>query len=181
MSRIATRSRSTIAAVFLLAVAVGIGATTLAATAAPAPHERPLAVPACSSSTLVNWLNTTGNGTAGSVYYTLNFTNLSSHSCTLKGYPGVSAVSLAAKQIGAAAGRATSSVKTVTIPAGGSAKTLVQVVITGNFTPSDCKAVTAAGFRVYAPNQTGSNVIPFPFSVCSKSSEVSLFVQAVTK
>jgi hypothetical protein len=40
---------------------------------------------ACVASQLVVWLDTAGNGAAGSVYYTLKFTNLSSHS---KATPG---------------------------------------------------------------------------------------------
>jgi len=48
-------------------------------------------------------MDTQGDGAAGSVYYTLQFTNLSGHACTLRGYPGVSAVSLSGHQLGAPA------------------------------------------------------------------------------
>jgi hypothetical protein len=39
------------------------------------------------------------------VYYTLRLTNLATVPCSLRGYPGVSAVDLAGKQLGSAAGR----------------------------------------------------------------------------
>jgi hypothetical protein len=62
-------------------------------------------VPSCATANLDVWLNTEGSGAAGSTYYNLNFTNLSSHTCTLRGYPGVSGVTQAGIQLGSAAGR----------------------------------------------------------------------------
>ena len=59
----------------------------------------------CTTANLDVWLNTMGNGAAGSVYYNLNLTNLSAGTCTLYGYPGVSAVTQAGIQLGSAAGR----------------------------------------------------------------------------
>src|SRR5438067_13911021 len=50
--------------------------------------------PRCANSQLVVWLDTQGNGAAGSITYDIELTNLSGHRCTLFGYPGVSAVSL---------------------------------------------------------------------------------------
>ena len=47
--------------------------------------------------------NGAGGGTAGSVFYKVRFTDLSGHTCTLMGFPKVSAVNLVGKQIGAAA------------------------------------------------------------------------------
>src|SRR5271155_655889 len=60
--------------------------------------------PRCTTSELVVWLNTRGSGTAGSTYYDLEFTNLSSHTCSIVGYPGVSALNFAGQQLGNAAG-----------------------------------------------------------------------------
>ncbi|MDQ6778933.1 MAG: DUF4232 domain-containing protein, partial [Actinomycetota bacterium] len=65
---------------------VGPGAT-VAPTAASTPK--------CATSGLVVWLNTQGNGAAGSIFYALELTNLSGQTCTLNGYAGVSAVDLA--------------------------------------------------------------------------------------
>src|SRR5215472_4306894 len=76
-----------------------------AAAAPAAAHPGHAATPACATSGLDVWLNTQGNGAAGTIYYQLEFTNLSGSSCTLFGFPGVSAVSLTGTQIGNAAFR----------------------------------------------------------------------------
>ena len=65
-------------------------AALLTAVAAPAPAGAARA-PRCATSGLVVWLDTQGDGAAGSIYYKLELTNLSRHTCTLLGYPGVSA------------------------------------------------------------------------------------------
>jgi len=70
----------------------------------PTPSSAAVA-PACTTANLDVWLNTTGNGAAGSSYYNLNLTNLSPHSCSLFGYPGVSAITQAGIQLGSSAGR----------------------------------------------------------------------------
>jgi hypothetical protein len=139
------------------------------------------AQPACASSQLVNWLNTTSNGTAGTIFYELQFTNLG-NTCTLRGYPGVSAVSLSGHQLGKPASRVTGiQLKTLTLKRGATVKAAVGIVDTGAFSSSQCKPVTAAGLRVIAPNTTGSTVIPFPFSACSASGARSLTIRPVTK
>lgn len=162
----------------VLALATGAGAAgSLAGAAGGTPVPR--TAPACTNGQLVNWLNTSGNGYAGGVEYQLQFTNISTHACSLFGFPGVSAVNLAGHQLGAAARRSGNATTRATIAAGGHATAALQIVDTGNFSPSACRAVTAAGLRVYAPNLTSSEVIPFPFSVCSRASTVSLGIQAV--
>jgi len=56
----------------------------------------------------------------------------------------------------------------------------VLITATGNFPLPTCRPVTADGLRVYAPGQTASDVIPFPFSVCSSHHTGSLAVQTTT-
>jgi hypothetical protein len=136
--------------------------------------------PKCATSGLVVWLDTQGNGTAGSIYYTLEFTNLSSHACTLGGYPGVSAVNLAGHQLGSAASRDHTTVpRTVTLAGGASATAVLRIVEAGDFPASTCSQTTAAGLRVYPPNLASAKVVPFPFSACSRTGPVYLTVQAV--
>ena len=67
----------------LAAAAVSLAVTTFPAAAATA------AVPACTSSQLVVWLNSSGSGTAGATYYAIQFTNIAPTSCSMIGYPGV--------------------------------------------------------------------------------------------
>ena len=150
--------------------------------------------PTCATSDLVVWLNTTASGAAGSAYYNVNFTNLSSHSCTLEGYPGVSGISLASTQLGSAAARdAAHPAKLLTLASARTAKGLaaantqnsvtaiLQITDAGNYPASTCAQVTAAGLRVFTPGQTKAKVIPYPFVACSKSGPHYLHVEAIQK
>jgi hypothetical protein len=148
----------------------GAGAATAAAT------------PRCATSGLVVWLNTQGSGAAGSTFYRLEFTNLSTRACTLRGYPGVSAVSLAGRQLGRAASRDNSRTPhLVRLARGSTASAVLRIVNVGNFSTSACHPVTAAGFRVYPPNGVTAKGIPFPFRACSRSGPTFLSVRTVTK
>lgn len=134
------------------------GATTPASSAAPPP---------CQTKGLVVWINTQGNGTAGTDFFTLNFTNLSGHSCVLRGFPGVSAVTLRGGMIGRAAGRDSGqTVRSVTLTNGHTAHAVLGIVDIGAL-PS-CPPTTAAGLRVFPPNQHASKVVPFPFAACGR-------------
>jgi hypothetical protein len=130
----------------------------------------------------VIWLNNEpGGGAAGSVYYKLEFTNLSARPCTLRGYPGVSAVDLAGRRLGAAASReAFSQPSTVTLTRGATATATLRIVEAGNFPASACREVAAAGLRVFPPGQAVSKVVPFPFQVCSRAGQGVLAVRVVT-
>jgi hypothetical protein len=136
--------------------------------------------PRCATSSLVVWLDTQGEGAAGSVFYKLEFTNLSKRACRLFGYPGVSAVDLPGRQLGSAAARNRSfTPRPVTLARGATATAALQIAQALNFPASSCRAVTAAGLRVFPPNQTASKVVPFPFRACSRAGPVYLTVQAV--
>jgi hypothetical protein len=129
------------------------------------------------------WLDTRGDGAAGSTYYKLQLTNLSGHACTLQGFPGVSAVGLAGQQLGRAAARDhTATPRQIRVPNNGKAVAVLRIVNVQNFPRSSCRPVVAAGLRVYPPNQTGSKLVPFPFPACSRSAgPVYLFVRAVQR
>jgi len=162
---------------------LGVAAGALAALAsvlALATAPAGAAAPVCSASSLVVWLDTQGNGAAGSIYYNLEFTNLGRGACTLYGYPGVSAVDLSGRQLGSAARRdAVRPAATVTLAAGGSAYTVLRITEAGNYPGSACGMVTAAGLRVYPPGQTASKLVPYPFSACSRSGPNILSVETV--
>lgn len=167
-----------------LAVLVGLmGATSgVALASSAAPRVTPAAVPGCTSSGLVVWLDTEGNGAAGSFYYSLEFTNLSGHACTMTGAPGVSGVTLAGKQLGAAASRnETGPAKMVTLAPGQNVVSTLRITDTGVYSAAQCGQTTAAGLRVYPPGSTRSKIVPFPFSACSKSGVSYLSVTAVSR
>ena len=152
----------------------------LAAVVAAPSHA---ANPACSSRALDVRLNTQGSGTAaGSSYYKLEFTNRSAHACTLRGYPGVSAIAANGRQLGSAGGRNPAhATRTVTLAHGGSAVAVLQITDAHNFPPASCRLVTAAGIRVYAPGTTQGKTVPFPFPTCAKAGSVTLHTESVQR
>ncbi len=157
------------------------GLAFLLPSGATAVRARSSAAPACRTGGLVVWLSeTAGGGAAGSFYYTLNLTNLSGRSCTLLGYPGVSAVSLAGSQVGASARRESGqAARTVTLANGASATAVLRIVDAGNFPAASCREVYAAGLRVYPPGRRTSKVVPFPFQTCSRGATETLSVRAL--
>jgi hypothetical protein len=180
LSRLGRRSRAVGISIALGSVtAIGL-LTTLGSSAASAAGARAASTPACQTAGLVVWIDTQENGAAGSFFYTLNFTNLSGRTCTLRGYPGVSGVNLTGTQLGAAAGRDTgTAVKTVTLANGQVASTILRIVDVGVLPTSSCRPTTVAGLRVFPPDQRASKVVPFPFPGCSRSGAKYLTVRAV--
>jgi len=148
------------------ALTLGIGAAIWATSSASAA---PAATPACSSSSLSVWVDANqSDGTAGTTYYALEFTNISGKACTLYGYPGVSAVNGSHKQLGDAAARNSRFAKrTVTIPAGGTAHADLGWSDAAVYTTPGCKRVAAAEIKVYPPNQKGARYGFFDLQVCS--------------
>ena len=158
----------------LTAVATTAVFSTLAAMAASgvstvsaAPSATQAAPPACASSGLVTWIDTNGNGAAGTIFYRLQFTNLSGHTCTLRGYPGVSGIDLHGHALGAPAIRQTGPVHRITLTNGATAKALLGIAESSFFPPATCQPATAAGLRVFAPNQSVAKTVPFPFGICT--------------
>jgi hypothetical protein len=152
-------------------------AATLTPVAALAATASPASPPGCATAGLVVWDTPDGVAT-GQIIYTLNFTNLSGHRCTLDGFPGVSAVDLAGGQLGKAAGWSGHPGK-VTLANGATATAHLQIADVYNYS-SGCNPVTAAGLRVYPPNQAASKIIPFPFEACSSGGPVYMSAGPVT-
>lgn len=155
-------------------------ASALASASSPAT-ARSTAVPVCQPSGLVIWLNIAkGKAGLGTTYYPLNFTNLSGHTCTLEGFPYVLGVNLSGHQLGKrAVFDHTSTPHVITIGNGKTASAILGIVNVGNFSPSLCHRVTAAGLKVYAPTGTATTakVVPYPFGACSNAKVNYLSVQ----
>jgi hypothetical protein len=165
------------ASVVVLFVSASVCAVGVAATHGAA-HR---AAARCMSQRLVVWLAPNdGGAAAGSVFYSLNFTNLSGHACVLAGYPGVSAVDLGGRQLGSAASRSPHEpYRAVRLRAGDTASAQLQISQAANFPIGDCHRVNAAGLRVYPPNALRSKVVPIPFNACSHTGPVYLHVERV--
>lgn len=180
MSQARFSSRRLILVALLGTAAVAAALPLASASGAAGPGAAASATsPPCKTSELVIWSNNgAGGGTAGSVFYKVRFTNLSAHACTLTGYPRVSAVNLAGKQISSAAQQEAGQVpKVVKLAKGATATATLRVVDPGNFSP--CHEVTAAGLRVRPPGQSASKLIPLPFATCSSSGQHTLSVGVV--
>jgi hypothetical protein len=163
----------------LLAPLVAAALLAAAVIATPAANA---AAKACSASNLVVWAGEApGGGTAGSVYYQLEFTNLGSSTCSLFGFPIVSAVNLQGKQVGAPATHMPGKkAKAITIKQGQTASAQLRVVEAGNYSPSECKPTWAAGLKVGIPGGTGTKTAPLPFETCAKTTVQIISIGAVS-
>jgi hypothetical protein len=182
--RITIRTGRWLAASAVAGSAILLPGAALTASAAPAAPARSAAhaiVPGCATPGLVIWLNTNAKAAAGSAYYNLEFTNLSGHGCTLNGFPFIDAVSLTGSLLGHRATALPVPAHQVTLVRAQTVKAVLQLVDVGNFPASVCKPVTAAGLRVFPPNQTRAKIIPFPFGACSARGPVFMSVGPVTK
>ena len=135
--------------------------------------------PRCASSGLEVWLGLgEGGGTAGSTFYPLELSNVSSHACHLSGFPGVSAYR--GHQLGAPAQRDHSHpAQTVNLARGDTAHAILRITDVGNIAPSKCKPVTAAELKVFPPNERAARFVPFSFRACSRPGTVFLSVGPV--
>lgn len=148
------------------AAAIACAALMLPAVAlASSSGARSPAVPACSQSSTYVWFALAPNGAAGTIYYPIEFTNLGSTSCTLRGYPGVSAITKTNHQLGPPAGRFKATVHTLTLKPHQTVHALLGIVEAGII--GNCHEATAFGLAVYPPNQTAKQFVEsFTFSAC---------------
>jgi hypothetical protein len=152
----------------------------------------------CATSGLDAWLGLGATGStsipydahhlpADTTYYTLEFTNVSARTCSLYGYPQVSAYAgsqMAGTQIGSPATNDTTiRPQPVTLAPGATAHSVLRV--TGQFQRTACVRVTAPELRVMLPDQglRGSRVrpafVPIALPACSKKGPKFLSVQAI--
>ena len=169
-----------LAAGLIAALGVSAGPSSVRAELTSA-RAASAAAPQCPTSSLEVWLGLgAGGAAAGSTSYPLEFSNVSSATCTLYGYPGVSAIGGGGSQLGSPAGWDSSvPPSTVTLAPGASAHTVLRITDVGNFPPSTCDPATAFFLRVYPPNQTASTEVPYSFQACSSAGPVYLHVEAI--
>jgi hypothetical protein len=150
-----------------------------ATSAAASPHDAGL--PSCATADLSVKLGPS-QGTAGSIYVPIVFTNTGADSCTLYGYPGVSlAGGSPLAQIGAAAARSTTTpASLITLAPGAVANALLQYTEAGNYSPSTCTPTPATSLVVYPPGQTASVSVAYSTTGCDATSVDILHVGAVT-
>jgi hypothetical protein len=127
-------------------------------------------VPGCRSGDLAVTAGAS-QGTAGSVYSTVTFTNHGSRACTLYGYPGVSVgTGSPFQQVGMAAAENPSPPReVVTLPPGGLASSVLQVADAGNYSAGQCRPKRVSRLQVYPPNQTQALTVAYHTTGCAGS------------
>jgi hypothetical protein len=165
----------------LLGISLAVAALAGAVLAGPGISAAAAAKP-CPATGLVVWAGEEpGGGAAGSVYYRIEFTNLSGRTCTLSGYPTVGAVDLKGRRIGAPARRAPGKkAKPVKLAEGDTATATLQIVDALNYSPGECKPTWAAGLRIAVPGGVGFKVAPLAFQTCALASAKTLSVGVVS-
>ena len=186
MKYLPTAARKILAVAAAVAVA-GLGVTSAAFAAASSPPARAAtAIPRCTADPgglgLGVWVAANqGDGAAGTIYYPLEFTNFSGHTCYLRGFPGVSALDRNGKQLGSPA-RWESFVpfgtpRTVILAPGTTAHAILAYHDAVIFTSPGCQGVsTASELRVYPPNKRTATDALFDFQVCTNPGPIYLSV-----
>jgi hypothetical protein len=166
-----------------VASANATSAASSAAASSPAASSSPpsTGTPACPSKYLSAKAGLS-QGTAGSIYQVIDFTNISNAPCTLFGYPGVSLASgTPVTQVGAAASRTTTTAATVvTLAPGQTANALLRIVEAGNYSPGTCTPTTTTYIQIYPPNQTTPIYLGYKSTGCASSTVKLLSVSVVT-
>ena len=173
--------RRTIIAASIATAAVLLPAVALASSAGTTSAANTAAVHRCYQSELIAWLGIPGDAAAGHYYFELELSNKSAQTCTLYGYPGVSALT-AGHQDGSAADRTPSHPKTlVTLPPGATAHAILEITNAYAFPPAACQPVTATQVRVYAPGAYASLQFGFSVAACSQAGPVYLHVSPMIR
>jgi len=182
----ARRATAVIAAVSAAGLIAASAAVTVgssgAALAADTSRTAPAAVRACTADDLGAWVAVSQlNGTAGSSYYPLQFTNLSRHACAMRGFPGVSAVDRNLHQLGSPAGRdRVIPVRTVVLAPGATAHAILRYGDVAVATSPGCHPTSRTfELRVYPPGQHHATYAAFDFEVCSHAGPVYMGIEPV--
>jgi hypothetical protein len=140
------------------------------------------AVPACTAGDLGAWVAVSqGNGAAGSIYFPLQFTNLSGHACAMRGFPGVSAIDRQGRQLGSPASRDHGvPARTVVLAAGATAHTILRWSDATVTTAPGCRPVFSTfELRVYPPGQRVATYAAFDLEACSHAGPVYMLVEPI--
>jgi hypothetical protein len=180
MNYFSTTARA-LAAIAAAVAAIGLIAATaaFATTSSGTARTTAASVPGCTAFGLGVWVAINqGNGAAGTIYYPLEFTNLSGHACSLFGFPGVSALDAQGRQLGSPAGwDRTTTPHTVILEPGATAHTLLAYHDAAVSTEPGCDPVnTAVLLRVYPPGQHSATDALYDFQSCSHAGPVYLSI-----
>jgi hypothetical protein len=170
-----TTARRVAAVAAAVVAGLAISTAAYAATSSGAAGTTAASIPRCTASDLGVWLAVSqGNGAAGTIYYPLEFTNLSGHTCYLFGYPGVSALDHNGRQLGSPASWGSlAGARIVNLAPGATAHTLLAYHDAAVSTEPGCDPVNSAALlRVYPPGQRSATFAAFSFEACSHAGPI---------
>jgi hypothetical protein len=187
MKHFSTTGRRVVAVAAAAVAGLAISTAAYAATSSGTASTASAAIPKCTAALGQNgnvnvWVaDGQGNGAAGTIYYPLEFTNVSGHTCSLFGFPGVSAISRGGHQLGSPArwesGGSFGTPRTVIVRPGATAHAILayhDVVVS---TTAGCDPVnTTFQLRVYPPDQRGATFAFFGLEACSHAGPAYLSV-----
>lgn len=155
--------------------AITVGGAILAPTSLVGPPAASATAPmaSCSAASIEVWASNEGNGTAGTIYYVLEMSNVGPKTCTLHGFPSVWGVSKAGAQVGKPASHR-GALTTVVLSAGATAHAVLGVVDVGALCG---KGIAAAGLKVVPPGlapAAGDEIDGFPVTVCPNESSMNV-------
>ncbi|GAA2262865.1 hypothetical protein GCM10010430_54120 [Kitasatospora cystarginea] len=144
-----------------LTVTALIAAATAAVGTVPAAQAAP-ATPTCQAAGLSLSVGQE-QGAAGSILVPVNFTNTSTRTCALRGFPGVSVLDVNHHQIGSPASRDGSPVTTVAVRPGRTVSATIRTNDAG--TGLACQR-TSDYLGIYPPAGFQQMLIPYRLQVC---------------
>jgi hypothetical protein len=159
-------------------------ALTAVAWAATSPGGRATgtatSLPRCSASELGVWVAADyGQGAAGSTFLPLDFTNVGHRTCTLRGFPAVTAVARNGHQLGPAATRSNLiTPRTIKLAPGATAHAVLQYIQAVATNCAVAKQVPAFELKVRPPHRTAADHALFDFETCP-GQKVYLMVTAI--
>lgn len=168
-----------------ITAAARLAATPLLAASAPAASTAPVAsasAPKCMAADLGVWVaEDQSEGAAGTIFTPLGFTNLSRHTCTLRGYPGVSAISASGRQLGSPAiWKSSVNPTTVRLASGATAYPLLGYIDAVTDNCPAAQQTTAFELRIYPPDQYGADHTFWSVPTCTaKGMTVFLRVRVI--
>ena len=180
MKHLPITARRAVAAAAATVAALAISTAAYAATSSSTAPAGAAAISRCTASDLGVWVAVSqGNGAAGTIYFPLQFTNLSRHTCSLFGYPGVSALDRNDRQLGSPAGWGSlAGAHTVNLAPGATAHTVLAYHDAAVTTEPGCHPVfSTALLRVYPPDQRQATYAEFSLEACSHAGPVYMSIQ----
>jgi hypothetical protein len=191
LSRTGHRAIAVLAGAVVAALAV-TGAAFAATSSAASPgsgaaRAASAAIPKCTAALgqggdVSAWVaGDEGNGAAGTIYYPLEFTNLSAHTCSMRGFPGVSAIGRNAQQLGSPAswesGGGLGTPRTVDVAPGATVHAILAYHDAAVSTELGCDPVnTTFDLRVYPPDDRSATFAFFDLEACSHAGPIYLSV-----